>query len=269
MGWFMTFLSSPRSVNVRKSGVLFLLAAVFCSVVAVAPRVAHACSCLGSALSEYADEVVLAFEGHQLDRIVEGSEVLLVFRVGWVYKGRSGSRVTVGTGFGGGDCGLDLSGEERSGIVAFDDGNGGLTVNICTSPVSLGELEDVFGAGHPPESPHSAPESEAPGLQESSGESLPPEPTAALQEDVFGAGHPPESAHSAPESEAPGLQESSGEGFPPDRVAALQEEMFSLRADVSSLRDTVSTMARILMVSGAIVVVALVVAIRRRRRDSG
>ncbi|MYJ15378.1 MAG: hypothetical protein F4085_02290 [Acidimicrobiia bacterium] len=194
----------------------------------MAPRVAHACSCLDSALSEYGDEVVLAFEGQQLDRIVEGSEVLLVFRVGWVYKGRSGSRVTVGTGFGGGDCGLDLSGEERSGIVAFDDGNGGLTVNICTSPVSLEELEDVFGAGHPPESPHSA-----------------------------------------PESEAPGLQESSGEGFPPDRVAALQEEMFSLRADVSSLRDTVSTMARILMVSGAIVVVALVVAIRRRRRDSG
>ena len=34
-------------------------------------------------------------------------------------------------------------------VAFFDAGQKGLTVNICSSPVALDELEEVFGEGHP------------------------------------------------------------------------------------------------------------------------
>ncbi len=129
---------------------MLLAAAMVCALLISAPRAAHACSCLPGPLSEYADEVSLAFAGRQLARSVGDHGATLVFQVDRVYKGRSGPRISVGTGLGGGDCGVDLSGRGVRGMVAFfDAGRQGLTVDICSSPVALDELEEVFGEGHP------------------------------------------------------------------------------------------------------------------------
>ena len=145
-----------RSNAMRKYGALILVAAVFCAILAVTPRTAHACSCEFRPLSEYADDVELAFAGRQLRRIVPASNedawklgsVTLVFQVDRVYKGRAGPQVGLRTNAGGAACGLDLSGAGITGIVAFPTKEG-LGVNTCGSPVTIAELEEVFGEGYP------------------------------------------------------------------------------------------------------------------------
>ena len=145
-----------RSNAMRKYGVLILVAAVFCAILAVTPRTAHACSCEFRPLSEYADDVELAFAGRQLRRIVPASNeeawkplsVTLVFQVDQVYKGRAGPQVEVRTNQGSAACGLDLSGAGVTGIAAFPTKEG-LGVGSCGSPVTIAELEEVFGEGYP------------------------------------------------------------------------------------------------------------------------
>ena len=145
-----------RSNAMRKYGALILVAAVFCAILAVTPRTAHACS-QGEYrhLSEYADDVELAFAGHQLRRIVPASNeeawkpwsVTLVFQVDQVYKGQAGPQVEVRTNQGSAACGLDLSGAGVTGIAAFPTKEG-LRVDT-SSPITIAELEEVFGEGYP------------------------------------------------------------------------------------------------------------------------
>ncbi len=145
-----------RSNAMRKYGALILIAAVFCAILAGTPRTAHACSQPEYRhLSEYADDIELAFAGHQLRRIVPTSDedagkswsVTLVFQVDRVYKGQAGPQVELRTNQGGADCGLDLSGAGITGIWAFSTREG-LGVNT-SSPITIAELEEVFGEGYP------------------------------------------------------------------------------------------------------------------------
>ena len=145
-----------RSNAMRKYGAWILVAAVFCAILAVTPRTAHACSCGFLPLSEYAEDVELAFAGHQLKRIIPTSNeeafkpwsVTLVFQVDRVYKGRAGPQVELRTNLLSEACGLDLSGAGVTGIAAFRTKED-LEVNRCASPVTIAELEEVFGEGYP------------------------------------------------------------------------------------------------------------------------
>ena len=56
------------------SGSLALVTMVFFAVLASTPRTAHACSCVDVQLSEYADDVVVAFAGRQIERNPSGTE---------------------------------------------------------------------------------------------------------------------------------------------------------------------------------------------------
>ncbi|MDE0121132.1 MAG: hypothetical protein OXS33_05305 [bacterium] len=127
--------------------------------VVVGPLTARACSCDVFVLSEHADDVVIAFSGRQKARIVpnpspeglvsSGDTVTLVFEVSRVYKGLVGQQVEVRTNRGGPSCGVDLAGRGVVGVVAFE-WRGGLGVGSCTSPVTIGGIEAVFGEGTPP-----------------------------------------------------------------------------------------------------------------------
>ena len=150
-----------RSNAMRKYGALLLAAAVFCAILAVAPRTAHACSCVDRPLSEYADDVVVAFAGSQIERILpepgpDGvwssmDPVTLVFEVERVYKGRAGSQIALRTNRSGASCGVDFGRRGGTGVVAFDIAEGLYSVGLCGSPVTIAELEEVFGDGYPPD----------------------------------------------------------------------------------------------------------------------
>ena len=150
-----------RSNAMRKYGALLLAAAVFCAILAVVPRTAHACSCVDRPLSEYADDVVVAFAGRQIERILPepgpdgvGSSmdpVTLVFEVERVYKGRVGSQIALRTNRGGASCGVDFGGKRVAGVAAFDITGGLYSVDLCGSPVTIAELRKVFGEGFPPD----------------------------------------------------------------------------------------------------------------------
>ena len=137
--------------------VLALLAGVFSN-----PRPASACSCVHPfpPLAEYADEIAVAFVGRQIDRIPDPSGgITLVFEVDRVYKGQAGPLIEVRTAYGGGDCGVDYGRAGTIGITAERRGDtgwwvaevGDLMVHLCGSAAPEHELEEVFGAGYPPD----------------------------------------------------------------------------------------------------------------------
>lgn len=201
---------------------------------AVTARTVLACSCVNVPLSEYADEVDIAFSGSQIERIVsqpEGSTrssadpVTLIFRVNRMYKGRAGPLVEVHTVRDEISCGVDFAGRGITGVAAFSRG-GEFGVGLCGSPVTISELQQVFGEGYPPD--------EVFGLQQDVG---------GLEEDVAGLGMD---------------------------LAVLEEEVLSLHAEVSNLRDSVSIMTRILLAAGSmIIIVGLAAVLRRKRGDPG
>ena len=118
------------------------------------PGTAHACSCLLRELPEYADGVDVAFGGHQLDLVVqdyvEDNGAALLFRVDRVYKGEAGPLIEVRTHAQGSACGIDVGGQGTVGVVAHQ-WRGDLSVNLCGSIVAIGEIEEVFGGGYPPD----------------------------------------------------------------------------------------------------------------------
>ena len=76
----------------------------------------------------------------------------LVLAVDRVYKGRSGSVVEVHTRDPGGEtCGTEFWSIGTTGIAAWYDENNALWVDRCASHHTIAELEEVFGAGYPPE----------------------------------------------------------------------------------------------------------------------
>ena len=91
--------SSDRSVAVRSCASLTRLAilvslvmvTVF-AVVFVTPRIVHACSCSRDrTLSDYADEVEVAFVGRQIEGTSVSGGSAWLLEVDWVYKGRAGA----------------------------------------------------------------------------------------------------------------------------------------------------------------------------------
>lgn len=193
---------------------------------AVTAPTVHACSCVGSPLSEYADEVDVAFSGIQVSRVVpppnadgtvsSGDPVTLVFEVTRVFKGSVGSRIDVRTNRGEVSCGVDMAMRGLVGVVAFG-GQGGLGVELCSSPVAISELEEVFGEGHPPD----------PLLGE----------MVALDSEMVRIG---------------------------EEVAGLESEVADLREEFSSLQDSWQNAYRLLVT--ALVIVGFVVVLRKWRR---
>ena len=146
---------------IRAFGSLIVALAVTVGALAI-PRSANACSPIPDPpeLAEYADEIAVAFVGRQIDYVAHRSKgVTLVFEVDRVYKGQAGPVVELSTGYGGGDCGVDFGGYGTVGITAGRRGatgwwaaeEGDLTVSLHKSAATVEELEEVFGAGYPPD----------------------------------------------------------------------------------------------------------------------
>ena len=138
----------------RLSGWLAAAAMVATAMLTAAPNTALACSCAVVELSDHADDISVAFVGHQLERVVhdyvEDNGTALLFRVERVYKGEAGSLIEVRTHAQGSACGIDVGGQGTVGVVARQ-WRGDLNVNLCGSIVTSGELEEVFGEGYPPD----------------------------------------------------------------------------------------------------------------------
>ena len=131
------------------------------AVVFVTPRIVHACSCSPDrTLSDYADEVEVAFVGRQIEGTSVSGGSAWLLEVDWVYKGRAGPLIEVRTGPGAGSCGTHFQGMGTTGVAVrkSEEGSqwgelepGDLYVHWCFSHVSIEELEGVFGAGYPPD----------------------------------------------------------------------------------------------------------------------
>ena len=141
-------------VGQRVCGGLTIVALAAVVLVVATAGTAHACSCAVRELSEYADDISVAFAGDQLERVVqdyvEDNGAALLFRVERVYKGEAGPLLEVRTHAQGPACGIDAGGQGTVGVGARhwrDD----LSVDLCGSIVAIDELEEVFGEGYPPD----------------------------------------------------------------------------------------------------------------------
>ena len=147
----------------RLCGVLITAAAIALVGIAATPRPAHACSCGDLGLSEYADDISVAFVGRQLERVVHDrfgdNGTALLFLVDRVHKGETGPLIEVRTHAQESACGIDLGGMGAVGIVART-WRGDLSVNLCGSMVTAAELQDVFGEGRPPDDSIRLPDSD-------------------------------------------------------------------------------------------------------------
>ena len=161
--------SSDRSVAVRSSAsstrfavLVPLVMVTVLAVILVTPRIVHACSCGATTLSDYADRVNVAFVGRQIESTgvsgVWGVSVLLL-EVDRVYKGRAGPLIEVRTDDSA-TCGAHFGGMGTTGVAVMRNDVsrewegielGDLYVGWCTAHVSIEELEEVFGAGYPPD----------------------------------------------------------------------------------------------------------------------
>ena len=73
----------------------------------------------------------------------------MVLEVELVYKGEVGPRIEVHSNAGGPACGIDFGYYPGAGVLAFER-DGRLWAGSCSNPVEIDELEEVFGAGYPP-----------------------------------------------------------------------------------------------------------------------
>ena len=249
---------------------MVLVATLVSITVLVAPRTAHACSCTEFVLSEYAGEVDIAFSGRQSARIEPGpgpdgvisggDPVTLVIHVERVYKGSVDQPMEVRTSLDGAACGQDFARRGVVGIVAFN-WEGQFWVSSCSSPVTLDELEEVFGEGYPVE---------------------PVSEVLAGEAEVL-AGEAEAMARGVGEmaQRAGGLSREAGVLALEAEATKLHAEALALEAEATKLdaealarkedslpsRDGVSTAALILMAGGGIGIVAMLVAFLRRQRS--
>ena len=141
----------------RVSASLVLALAVAALTVTATPRTAHACSCPHTPLPEYADEADLAIAGRQVYMVDHSwvpfrSGITLVLKVDRVYTGRARSVVEVRSRYPGhGDRGAECGGMGTTGVATDYDNHNMLRVNKRGSHFTIAELEEVFGAGYPPE----------------------------------------------------------------------------------------------------------------------
>ena len=138
----------------RLSGWLMMASLVAAATFTAAAGTAHACSCIARELSEYADDITVAFVGTQLERAVhdyvEDNGAVLLFSVDRVYVGEAGPLIEVRTHAQGSACGIDLDGRGPVGVAAHM-WRGDLSVGLCGSVVAVDALEEVFGEGRPPD----------------------------------------------------------------------------------------------------------------------
>ena len=136
------------------AGRLVAAAMVSTVTLTVVLGTAHACSCLERDLSEYADDIPVAFVGTQLERVVhadtDDNGAALLFSVERVYAGEVGPMIEVRTHAQDPACGVDVGSWGPVGIAARHWG-GALSVNLCSSIVTVAELESAFGEGRPPD----------------------------------------------------------------------------------------------------------------------
>ena len=141
-----------------RATALTIIAMITAGIALVAsPRPAGACMCIDTPLSEYADEVDVAFTGWQIGRfqpsgpvLHSADDTLLVLRVDRVFKGRAASLITLVTVVDEGSCGIDFRGSGTVTVVASmweED----LRVGLCDSRHTVDEFEESFGPGYPPE----------------------------------------------------------------------------------------------------------------------
>ena len=109
-------------VGLRLLRWLVLVAVLTAGTMVANSGTARACSCILRELSEYADDISVAFVGHQLERVVhdyvEDNGTALLFRVERVYRGEAGPLIEVRTHAQGPACGIDVGGQGRVGVVA-------------------------------------------------------------------------------------------------------------------------------------------------------
>ena len=122
------------------------------------PQPAPGCSCARTAtLSEYADEVDIAFTGRQIERVepdgtaIGAAKVALILEVDRVYRGRTGPLISVLTNFGEGNCGIDFSGEGLVAVAPALRQDDDLEVALCGSQYAISDFQAVFGPGYPPD----------------------------------------------------------------------------------------------------------------------
>ena len=141
-----------------RTTALTIIALITAGIALVAlPRPAEACSCMGTPLSEYADEVDVAFTGWQIGRfqpsgpvLHSSDDTLLVLRVDRVFKGRAAPLITLVTVVESASCGTDFRGRGAVTVVASMWGDD-LRVGLCDSRHTVDEFEESFGPGYPPE----------------------------------------------------------------------------------------------------------------------
>lgn len=137
----------------------FALLVVIAGVLAI-PVPAGACSVTAPfpELADYADEIAVAFVGREIDRFAHPSDgETAVFEVDRVYKGQAGPLIEVRTGYGYSNCTYHFGFSGTQGITARRGGTewgaeeGDLVIGAFFSTASVAELEEVFGAGYPPD----------------------------------------------------------------------------------------------------------------------
>ena len=255
-----------------------LVATLVSITVLLPPRTAHACSCVEFVLSEYAGEVDIAFSGRQSARIEPGpgpdgvisggDPVTLVIHVERVYKGSVDQPMEVRTSLDGAACGQDFARWGVVGIVAFNRG-GQFWVGSCSSPVSLDELEEVFGEGHPvePLSEILAREAEIM-VGEAEVLALEAEAMARRVGDIAqrAGGLNREAGVLAREAEEAKLDAEvlAGEA----EAAKLDAEVLALESELLISRDGMSTVALTLLAAGGMGIVAVLVILLRRQKGN-
>lgn len=144
---------------IRPFGWLIVTLAIVAGVSTI-PIPAGACSVTAPfpQLADYADEIAVAFVGREIERIPHPSDgEIAVFEVDRVYKGQAGPLIEVRTGYGNSNCTYHFGFSGRQGITARRGGiewgaeEGDLVMGALFSTATVAELEDVFGAGYPPD----------------------------------------------------------------------------------------------------------------------
>ena len=140
-----------------RTTALTIIALITMGVALIAlPRPVGACSYMDTPLSEYADEVDIAFTGQQIGRfeprvpVTSADDTLLVLRVHRVFKGLTAPLITLVTVLESPSCGIDFRGRGTVAVVA-DEREGDLWVTLGDSRHTVDEFEEEFGPGYPPE----------------------------------------------------------------------------------------------------------------------
>jgi hypothetical protein len=113
---------------------------------------AHACSCVGGPPEAGVRGADLIFLGTVTDdRGGNGIRRTLTFEVDLAWKGQVTATTRLGTGAGGGDCGLEITEGDETMVFAYREDDGTLGSNICHGRgATHTDVERLLGPGAPP-----------------------------------------------------------------------------------------------------------------------